>query len=626
MRTYSVKQQQGSALVWLVSLTMIVGMLALVVDAYLLYQSKRVLQSQANSIASVLVNNNDACSINSNTDIDSALLAELERLGIADSVTAKADWVVVDTVDGRHKISSADSSLYQSNGASVILKKKNIGLLSFFVDEIQSSAVAKKEVYATFYTDGSLLNLNTANSALLGPIFEWVLGGNHLELDGVSFDSLANALIDVGDLLGFLTEDIPGVGNLLNGDVPLELIVEGILKGVNEATGEVVGGVDKLLEAIGADTNVKLGNVLQIAGDAEVIPQGSKIPALGLLTGLILELGKEKGLDGFIALDLNRLLTMPGSEVGLLENILEAKLKIDIDSPPKFVIAPARQNSDGSWIGEVHGADLSIELKLGLSLGQEGIFRLLAIDVPITVEGGKSTAKLVGTDCAIGQNNKVNLEFEVEKSVLDITSDIRIKALEGPPENCFPRVLEATCPVRADSAYPRFEHTWTGPLGARWGTCCYESLCPSAIDIGVQTNPQSVAAIAAINRMIPNVSLTLGENGEFEEIVETTDVTSGVALANTLRNLVGGLRVSGGTLLCIPVGELLNLLLEARIGNAPSLKEGLAELVAVLGEYVIGPLVELLGIHLGEAKVTITGVEQSKVSVIENCSIERCEI
>ena|SRR5690554_2322680 len=126
--------------------------------------------------------------------------------------------------------------------------------------------------------------------------------------------------------------------------------------------------------------------------------------------------------------------------------------------------------------------------------------------------------------------------------------------------------------------------------------------------------------------MIPNVSLTLGENGEFEEIVETTDVTSGVALANTLRNLVGGLRVSGGTLLCTPVGELLNLLLEARIGNAPSLKEGLAELVAVLGEYVIGPLVELLGIHLGEAKVTITGVEQSKVSVIENCSIERCEI
>jgi len=646
MRTHSVKQQQGSALVWLVSLTMIVGMLALVVDGYLLYQSKRVLQSQANSIASVLVNNNDACSINSNTDIDSALLAELERLGIAGSVTAKADWVVVDTVDGRHKISSADSSLYQSNGASVILKKKNIGLLSFFVDEIQSSAVAKKEVYATFYTDGSLLRLSTADSLLLGPVFEYVLGGNHIDLDGVSFSSIGDALFDVGDLLRFLTKEIPGVNNLLNGDIPLHKVVEGLLRGVGGATTEVGKGLDQLLSAIGTETNVKLGNVLKIVGDIEEIPEGAQIPVLGLLIGLVLDLGKE--LAGYIELNTNQLLQLPGMDSGLLSDILGVRLKLDIESPPEFVIAPARQDATGTWMGVAHGADIGVELSLYLYLGDNDIFNLLRVDVPVKVQGGKTTARFTGSSCAKGKENRVDLDFEVEKQVLVLDSSIEVALLETPStgleEVCFPAVLQQHCPVSEEGDYPSFEPVRTSQWGwchysltkwwvleqhchsndfrpadntNVWGRCCYENKCNSLISIGVYANPQKIESISNTSIYINNIDLST-TNGVFEKIEKTVKMPSGKVLADTLIGLLESLTVKADVA-CIPIGQLANGLLDV-------LTPVLSAVLSPLIEYVVGPLLELLGVSLGEAKLTITGVEQSKVSVIENCSIERCEI
>lgn len=645
MKFYTPKQQQGSALVWLVSLTMIVGMLALVVDASLLYFEKRKLQSQANSIASVLVNDNDSCNINSTADIHPALNTELERLGIADVVTAKADWVVVDTVDGHHKVSAAEANRYQSNGASVILKKKNIGLLSFFVDEIQSSAVAKKEVYATFYTDASLLRLNTADSLLLGPVFEWVLGGNHIDLDGVSFSSIGDALFDVGDLLHYLTKELPGVNNLLNGDVPLHLVVQGLLNGVGGATTAAGQGLDQLLQGIGVETNVKLGNVLKVIGDLEVVPEGAKVPVLGLLTGLVLDLGKE--LDGKIELDTNKLLQLPGMDSGLLSDIFGVKLKLDIESPPSFVIAPARQDGEGQWVGVAQGADIGVELSLYLYLGDNHHFNVFRVDVPVKVKGGKSTARFIGSSCAQGSENSVDLYFEVEKQVLELDSAIEVAVAESPSsgidEICFPSVLQQHCPVRDHSEYPTFTPKVTNQWGwcsytltkwwvlqqhcygrfepganaNVWGRCCYENTCTSLATVGVYADPQKIESISSTRVAIPSVNLEM-PNGVFNKIEESVKIPSGRVLADTLVGLLESLKVTAN-IACIPIGEVANLLLDV-------LEPVLSAVLAPLVEYVIGPLLELLGVSLGEAKLIVTGVEQSKVSVIENCSIEHCEI
>ena len=409
------EKQQGSALIWLVSLFFIFSMAALVVDSGRLYFEQKKLQSAANSLATRLAEEGQTCSgVADGIDVAGSAGAELNAMisvGEAplDTTVAYAVLAFIDVPDGdgNHTyVVSEVSSPLESNGVSVKLQKPITGLLSFAVDEpLVAEASVRKELVVGATISSELLSLDTNESALLGLVFGDVLGQD-LTLDGVGLTQLSNALTDVGDLV-----DAAGLASVVNA-VPVDTLLMDVLDASEGITGPAASVVQQLVNAA-VGNNVSVNDVIQGVNDAEV-PPGSKVSTLALVQSVILN------IDGALPKTINlNLSDLDGvaSLGGVLSLLADINVDLSITPSPGFFIAAARTDAEGNWPRATSSA-ITVDIKL-TTLG--------LVDVELSLETAKASVELRAADCVSGDNNVIPyIDLDGRADLIALSADVDV--------------------------------------------------------------------------------------------------------------------------------------------------------------------------------------------------------
>lgn len=416
-------------------------------------------------------------------------------------------------------------------------------------------------------------------------------------------------MTDLGGIVDYVASRTGlGVDEVLQSEVPAYVVV-GALRAAEGLTNGALTVVDDVLASTGVNTNVQFSDVIQVVGGTGV-PEGAAVPVLEVLSSLVLNISKAPPLNGVIELDVNPLLGRLG-----LGDLAGLSLELEIDNAPVVVVAPARMamtDNGLDWLGQAEGADITIRLDASVEIGGPS-FSLLTLKVPLELSTGATKATLVSATCGAGRTNSVDYTFEVEKTALQLYTDVELIVFgaEEPQPVCFPGVAEWSCPIPpADS----FEHQYTGPLtGTRYGDCCYPPpSCSGLIDIKVSSSPASGDDVPSTS--VPFRDLPLHN---FEAQSWSVDVGTGNILGSSVSNLVNGVNVESADIACLPLGSLLNLTLDL-------VRPAVSGVVEPLSEYLLGPLLGSLGISLGKAEVNVIAAEQPAIQLLQYCGPEGC--
>lgn len=628
------KRQAGALSVVTPLLVIVILILStLALDGARLFSLRKDLQAQANLAATAAVGKANTCGGDAAEEMVSRARAAMLLQADAQGLDGKTQSIsvqegIITARDGKVLSFEPADNFLMTNGVAVEIKR--VEPISRLLPEsvlgsvtLTASAAAQKEVYATFYTESFTAELSTAKSPLLEPIFRYVLGDSQLTLKALSLEQLAHTVIDLESLLHHLTTEMPvlgdlGLGEILGSDIPAHVVV-GALKSVDGLTSDTLAMLDEIIAAPGIHTNIKLEDVVGVLGDGAV-DAGAKIPLLEALSGIVLDLANRPPFNGVIEVDLEGLL----GPLGLDEN-LEVKLEIELENTPKPIIAPARmvQGDNGTeWIGSLAGADIILRLVLYMNIGAAE-FSGLKLSVPLELRTGATTARLVGADCAAGSVNTVNFDFEVERSVLSLETihdgkydgiEVGVLVADEEPEGvCFPAIAKAFCPVYREDV--TWTHKYTGLLGTKYGDCCYppvKACGKGLVDVRISSTPVTGEAVPTSMLYFDDLPLDA-----FEAISEEVSGDTGSVLRKSVTNLLDGISVDHASIACIPLDGLLNGLVDV-------ITPVLDGLLVPLSDYLLGPLLEALGVNLGTATVHVIAAKQPSVKLLQYCGPEGC--
>lgn len=608
--------QQRGALMFITPmlLLLIVMFGALMMDGARLYSIHQDLQSQANAAVTAAAGAAQTCSGTDpeTSEMQGRALVAAESLGFdagQSSMVVKAGVILAN--DGKVSSFQPVDNFDQSNGALVtITSQQPISMLlpKLVLGDItlQASAAAKKETYATFYTDGYTASVNTDNSPLLSQIFTSVLGQN-INLDLASLTSLGNTVGDLGAIVGNIsqTTGIP-LDKVLGSAVPASAIVSA-LKGAKGLTADATAALDEILSSAGVETDIKLSNVIDVVGSTKV-PGGAEVPVLAVLNSLILNLAEMPPLNGTIPLTLDPLLGSLG-----LGSLASISANIKLDQAPAVVVAPARkvEGEDGLEWGHAVGADITIELNASIQAGSEA-FSALTLKLPLKLSTGVARAELVGATCGQGSSNSVGYTFNVQRSLLTLSAqpELIVLGAEEPKSVCWPSVRQGLCFIPpAESFTPKYK----GLLGAQYGDCCYPPpKCSGLIDIELSSTPVTGDAVPSTSVSFYDLPL----HG-YEAQTKSVSVDNDDVLAGSIDNLLAGITVTKADIACLPLGNLLNL-------TVSLVRPVVKGLLQPLATGLLGPLLDSLGVSLGKATVHVIAVDQPAVQLLQYCGPDGC--
>ncbi|KAF0811048.1 hypothetical protein A167_00080 [Alcanivorax sp. S71-1-4] len=571
-------------------IVLIIVLTVLLLDGARLYATKREMQSIANAAAMAAADAAQACGgeIVNQSMIEAAAVAAaneqgMSRLGGSLSVVQPGTLVAGDNaVMGFRPI---QNSIDESNAVRVVYALTSpISLLvpdQVGSVDMETTAVARREVIATVSASGStaIIGGDDETAGLLGALLGSILtGGDPFALDATDIRSLANTTFVLGEFL----EDL-GVSGLLNAvdqTVPADMLLRGILAGLDDGAGMAGGAIDELLAASGLiNTNVRLGDVINLVGNIPY-PEETRVPVYDTIVALALNTLAGQVFELPIDVDLN------------VAGLLGAELRLTVGQAPSVVIGPARFQPDGEAMVTFEAADVVLNLVVSAD-----VLGLATLTLPLMVETGGGTGYLQYADCAAGLSNDVLLGFVLEPSVARISTSTL-----SPAGAVVPSAINATLLdiPGLNSLLPVFEVNGT----------------IAGLNVGT---PQTMTRSVVYN-------MSDKEPGVIATGSDLTLSTVGSAL---------DLQVSVKRKECGPLG--LNCLLGAILGPILDLVGGLANVtvslvqntvLAILSDVltnVLGPLLQALGVNLGGMIVEVTDATQTGVALID-CSIMPCDV
>lgn len=571
----------------------------LLIDGARLASIRSEMQSIANVAASAAADQSQSC-----TD-DSADFARMQAQALAAARAAGFDGqdgdlqvipgVLSPNASGELVFSArqADSQMAQTNATRVVYTRSE-PVSSLFPERLISpisitvDATGRKEAVAILSATGTTA---TIDGGLLGSLIGSLTGISNYELDPTDLQSLSNTLVGVGDLLRTL--GIDDVSDLV--DVPLVDLLNATTSIVGGVASPVGGIVDNLTGAVGL-TGLDASAIFDVVG-SPYLSEGSTFPVYDLVISAVLnsvQVANQTGM-GLLSLGLDSSESpLLGGLVGTLGLLGDVDLTLDllVNQPPQIVIGPARQGPDGEWLTTVSAADIAlaaaIDIELAtsavgglvnaLSLGLVNVSVLDRIQIPLIVEAGGGDATFIGADCAAGDNNSVNMDFQTVNSAATIetgrlngttggvTSEaisatiLRLQALFLDVNVC----LDAELDVAVDVA------DGTGRLES------YELFCPDGQCQTQQVSQASSLGGGGLDIEVENLRLDCGQGG----------------LTGLVSTILGGI-VSPLTLVLSEVTEV------------------------VLGD-IVSPLLAGLGADLGGVHVKVLGVDQTSSQLVEN--------
>jgi uncharacterized repeat protein (TIGR01451 family) len=405
-----------------------------------------------------------------------------------------------------------------------------------------------------------LASVDTAQSALLNPLLGSLLGTS-LNLTALDWNTLAQGDVN---LLGFLDKlrlqtNVSSPTQALNANVTLGQIAAALRsQAQSQANPGLAGALDTLAAQLGgAPATVRIGDLVRVTADTPTLA-ATAVNSLDMLTGLIQLYNRNNVLATPTPVGIS------GGALGMLGIINSVQLYAQVVEPAMYICGPAGSS--------FHSAAIRLKLKLDL-----------VTLAPVT---DLLTALLGNTSIAIGQLD-VYVEIgrgEGRLTAVDAVSRaVSLQALPGVADVYIGKIddnvfFNRTRPVNAatDLGYGKI------------GTLTLAGL--NLLDIEVKSAARGQAPFAS--------NLTL--SGPFPQT--RTVSTSSAFVTNLVDGLVSNLSLR------IPALNL-GLITDLVLGLVKGIVTGaLTPVLAPILTGVVDPLLQLLGIGLGQVVVTVNGI------------------
>jgi uncharacterized membrane protein len=339
--------------------------------------------------------------------------------------------------------------------------------------------------------------------------------------------------------------------------------------------------LDSVASTAGIET-IKVGDILSVVGESEV-PPNSEFPIYDVVISLVLNIvqSQQPGEDGLLSLPLN----ISNLNIPLLADIQTVDLALHVGEPPTVALGPARRGQDGEWVTRFYAPDITLVLVadarlLNVDLLDVVSLNLASVKVPLAVAVGGGKGELVAADCARGRINDAEVTVDLHRQVARV----------------------ATGSVNSLGDLEQED------IDARVGTLKL---------LGVPLLDPAIRLRAGLDVFIPGEEKTVTFDPRYPLYCSRAQGCERRLWEDDGAGL-DGLNVD------VDVKEvrLLDLDLEFLLTPVTNLLEDLLNgVVSSLLKAIVNPLLQTLGIGLGGMSVTVSGVDQSNIQIVENVTV-----
>jgi uncharacterized membrane protein len=248
---------------------------------------------------------------------------------------------------------------------------------------IRSAAYATQTVVGQISVGTSLLNLDTADSALANQLLGELLGTSALTLSVASYEGLVRSTVDLLDLAALSVGSVD-TASLLSLSLSAAEALDLMATVVNDDGNLTVAAtLSSLAGSASRSTTFPLGDILRVEEGLESGAEGLPVNVMDLVMALA-----QAGARGqLINLPLN--VSIPG--------LATAAVQLSIVEPPQIAIGRPGFFSDGTPRTQARSAQVRLQLNVELASVFPGGG---LVNLPVVVEGASSHATLVSVRCA----------------------------------------------------------------------------------------------------------------------------------------------------------------------------------------------------------------------------------
>ena len=576
--------RQRGALTVITPLLMLLVILlgAMALDGARLFSLRKEMQSQVNAAATAAADAAQACGgrMISLSDMRQRALAAARAQGFegGDDELIITPGLLEDVDENGGLIFQAADFIDQTNAVLVSYQRDvKISLLLpediFGTVSVNVNAAVRKEAVVTMSAAGSTA---VVGGGLLGALLGAILGDSDYTLDPTSLSSLANTTVQLGELLNALgVNDVAGLLPLSGQDLA------NALSAISGAATPLGRMLDSIASTAGIET-IKVGDILSVVGESEV-PPNSEFPIYDVVISLVLNIvqSQQPGEDGLLSLPLN----ISNLNIPLLADIQTVDLALHVGEPPTVALGPARRGQDGEWVTRFYAPDITLVLVadarlLNVDLLDVVSLNLASVKVPLAVAVGGGKGELVAADCARGRINDAEVTVDLHRQVARV----------------------ATGSVNSLGDLEQED------IDTRVGTLKL---------LGVPLLDPAIRLRAGLDVFIPGEEKTVTFDPRYPLYCSRAQGCERRLWEDDGAGL-------DGLNLDVDVKEvrLLGLDLEFLLTPVTNLLEDLLNgVVSSLLKAIVNPLLQTLGIGLGGMSVTVSGVDQSNIQMVENITV-----
>lgn len=456
---------------------------------------------------------------------------------------------------------------------------------------LYASATAWQPAIGSFYLGTGLANLQGNSGLLLGPLLNALFGSN-VNLALINSAGLAQAQVNLAQLM--VAANVTNLNQL----VSLNTNLTGALNILGQAVSGTAGGVISGLAqqaynaGNGGATQQYFGNIFNNVGGAlnpavnDVVSQVPFVDALDLLTALAEDAaaapvnGQPQPINLQPGNSFLNLLNIPG--------VSTVQTFVTIIQPPQFAIGPALPTTTAR----------SAQVQLGVRVGVT-LVGVISANLGVDLKVADATGTLTTLQCPVSgtQNPSANVGVVTQVAQLSVGPFDPSDMKHGEPlgNGNLLTVLSGVATVTLNSKK-------IGPVNV--GSAATNSTGP----YDTYTSTQGLVTQGGNNLLHQTLFTAVAPDN-------TNTVGSTLILSSTINSLFGSLTANNNLQVCllgaICVGPLVDPILNAL--------SGLLTPVAAAVDTLLQALLQLLGLQLGTATVTMNGATIGEPVVVSTC-------
>lgn len=262
--------------------------------------------------------------------------------------------------------------------------------------QVSATAISSTENIAGIAIGTGLAEIDSSESALLGPLMNGLLGAN-LGLTAVHYNGIADLDVPIGVLGTHLGVGAGGIDEFL----ATQVSVKSLAKAFADANPDKVGVTAEALGILaGLGTNqaqaqrFALGEILTVAAE-QVTGDAFADAEVNALT-MLMAAAQMANKNNAVALDVGA--AIPSLTGGTLAG---STLRLVVIEPPQIAIGPARKGADDEWVTVARSAQVRLAINTSVDLTTSLLGGLLParINLPLYVGAAEGTAALTANRC-----------------------------------------------------------------------------------------------------------------------------------------------------------------------------------------------------------------------------------